>query len=65
MSEVAKGDVVVLKSGGPKMVAVTLKDVPGMAGYPPSTNVFCHWFDGSKPMEKWFDVETVALVKTE
>ena len=65
MSEVSKGDVVVLKSGGPKMVAVSLKNVPAMAGYPAATQVFCHWFDGAKPMEKLFDAATLVRVKVD
>lgn len=60
MSEIKKGDVVQLKSGGPKMTVVDLGDYAGM-GLGPANGAKCNWFEGAKPQEKVFDV--VALVK--
>jgi uncharacterized protein YodC (DUF2158 family) len=45
-----KGDVVRLKSGGPKMVISDL-DAYGSA--------YCQWFDGAKDAGKTFAVETL------
>lgn len=61
MSEIVKGDVVVLKSGGPKMVVEDVGDYLMSAGT--ENGAKCSWFDGVKPMEKVFDV--VALAKVE
>jgi uncharacterized protein YodC (DUF2158 family) len=63
MSEIVKGEVVVLKSTGPAMVVANLKHQPAIAGFPESISAFCQWFDGDKPMEKWFDVATLKRVE--
>lgn len=58
MVAIKKGDVVRLKSGGPPMsvdnvVAQAFTETPGW-------NAHCTWFDGPKPMEKWFDVDILS-----
>lgn len=63
MADIAKGDVVVLKSAGPAMTVANVKNQPAIAGFPASVNAFCQWFDGDKPLEKWFDVETLKHVE--
>jgi uncharacterized protein YodC (DUF2158 family) len=63
MSEIVKGDVVVLKSTGPAMTVASIKNQPAIAGFPASVAAFCQWFDGDKPQEKWFDVVTLKHVE--
>jgi len=63
MSHVKKGDAVRLKSGGPAMSvdnigAHQFTDVPGW-------NAHCAWFDGNKPMQQWFDVDILVVLKDE
>lgn len=53
MSELAKGDEVQLKSGGPKMVISELGDFSPMG---PVEGARCVWFDKTKKMEDVFDV---------
>jgi uncharacterized protein YodC (DUF2158 family) len=51
---IRKGDVVVLKSGGPKMTVQNLgESKPGLTG--PITWVHCMWFDGNTICEYNFD----------
>lgn len=61
------GDIVQLKSGGPKMVvakSTTEKtlEIPEIE-LDPRGSVRCQWFSGSKLQEGWFDPE--SLVKVE
>jgi len=51
-----KGDVVVLKSGGPLMTIHNLGDYP-MAGV--TNGALCIWFDGAKRQEAVFDVDAL------
>lgn len=44
--QIQAGDVVVLRSGGPKM---TVKWVSG-------SECYCEWFDGSKPLGNNFEI---------
>jgi len=60
MSEIKKGDVVQLKSGGPIMTVENIGDYSGGAG--PENGAYCQWFDGKKPMSKLFDVEVLKKV---
>ncbi|WP_449412581.1 YodC family protein [Pandoraea soli] len=55
MSELAKGDVVHLKSGGP---AMTIDDI-GQYGYDDSTRAKCVWFDGKTRKEELFALHTL------
>ncbi|GLZ88092.1 hypothetical protein Pres01_41430 [Metapseudomonas resinovorans] len=59
MSEIAKGDVVQLKSGGPKMTVQDLGDYGFSGG--PKNGAYCVWFEKNKAEEKVFDV--AVLVK--
>ncbi len=62
MSAFKKGDVVQLKSGGPKMTVVNLGDYSGM-GMGPENGVACTWFDEKhKQISAVFDAETVDQV---
>ncbi|MBH9725128.1 DUF2158 domain-containing protein [Burkholderia contaminans] len=54
MSEFQKGDVVQLKSGGPKMVISDLGDYSGF-GTGPKDGVATIWFDGSSKKQDVFD----------
>ena len=53
MSEIVKGDVVTLKSGGPKMTVQHTGSY--IMGGGPDDGAACVWFEGSKPFEKVFD----------
>jgi uncharacterized protein YodC (DUF2158 family) len=50
------GDVVELKSGGPKMTVATVNDPPG--------KVWCQWFDGKKKDSGTFAMETLKPVSS-
>ena len=54
MTELKAGDVVQLKSGGPKMT---------ITGFKPTGSAICVWFDGSKKEVGMFAPS--ALIKTE
>jgi uncharacterized protein YodC (DUF2158 family) len=60
MSDIAKGDVVTLKSGGPKMSVEDTGDYLMSAGT--ENGAKCSWFDGGKPMEKVFDIAVLTKV---
>ncbi|SDU02041.1 YodC family protein [Pseudomonas moraviensis] len=60
MAEFKKGDVVVLRSGGPKMTVVELGDYSGY-GTGPKDGVKCQWFDKTKRFEDVFDAETLKI----
>lgn len=47
------GDIVELKSGGPKMTVSALGTIDGVL------HVTCHWFEGATPHEGRFPVEAV------
>ena len=54
MPEFKEGDVVQLKSGGPKMTIIALDTSSGEAT--------CSWREGGKPHEDIFDVVALALI---
>ncbi len=51
-----KGDIVVLKSGGPKM---TVNDYAWQGNYQSNDTLICHWFDGNELKQSTFDQEAV------
>ncbi|MCH8837661.1 MAG: DUF2158 domain-containing protein [Candidatus Marinimicrobia bacterium] len=53
----ATGDIVQLKSGGPKMTVETINEGYG------DEKIKCKWFSGSKLQQGWFLPE--SLVKVE
>lgn len=53
MTDFKKGDVVQLKSGGPKMTIQNLGDY-GPLG--PEEGAACVWFEGTKPKEGIYDI---------
>lgn len=59
MSELKKGDVVVLKSGGPKM---TIEGI-GNYGMTEKYGALCIWFDKTKKYEEVFDLDTLEPYK--
>jgi len=59
MSEIQKGDVVQLKSGGPRMTVQDIGDY-GFSG-DPINGALCVWFEKNKAEEKVFDI--TVLVK--
>lgn len=54
---IAKGEVVVLKSGSPTMTVSELDDYSPMG---PEKGAKCVWFDGSNSKEQIFDVEVLV-----
>jgi len=54
-SDIKQGDVVQLKSGGPRMTVQRLGDYT-MVGGPGAE---CVWFDGSKEQRKVFGIATL------
>lgn len=61
MSEIVKGAVVQLKSGGPKMTVENVGNYAGEWGTGPENGAHCIWFDKSEPKEKVFDVAVLTL----
>jgi uncharacterized protein YodC (DUF2158 family) len=59
-NELKMGDVVMLKSGGPKMTIANISE-PRPGPVPPAKWVRCIWFDGSNIYEYSFD--STGLVK--
>ena len=59
MSEIKKGDRVVLKSGGPLMTVQDIGDYLMSSGI--EDGALCVWFDGNKPQEKVFDRATLEI----
>lgn len=53
------GDVVALKSGGPKMT-VTQVGIANLTGEP---TVWCVWFDGVKKLEDTFPPESLKVAE--
>ncbi|MHC8321146.1 YodC family protein [Pseudomonas sp. GB2N2] len=58
MSDFKKGDVVQLKSGGPKM---TIQDLGDYGPTGPEEGAHCVWFEKEKRQESVFDVATLKL----
>lgn len=57
MTDIAKGDVVQLKSGGPKMTVTQVgKDALGVM------SVSCAWFDKTEAKRATFPIESVQKV---
>lgn len=58
MSEIKKGDVVVLKSGGPKMTVSELGswDMKGI-----EEGAKCSWFEGSTRHQDIFDIAELKM----
>ncbi|WP_370868669.1 YodC family protein [Undibacterium sp.] len=55
------GDVVRLKSGGPKMTMSAFEEIPDSKGM--ATYVRCVWFKGSDKASDLFRPETIELSK--
>ena len=67
MADFKIGDVVWLKSGGPKMtVSMVISDDPKHYVYKAGNgyengDVACEWFDGNEKKTAWFKKATVAM----
>jgi uncharacterized protein YodC (DUF2158 family) len=59
MSEFKKGDVVELKSGGPKM---TIGAVGNFSPDGPIHGAVCVWFEGKNKHEEVFDIDALRIV---
>ena len=62
MSDITKGDVVQLKSGGPAMTVESVGNYSGM-GTGPENGAKCVWFDKDKPSSKVFDVAILEKIE--
>jgi uncharacterized protein YodC (DUF2158 family) len=60
--EFAVGDVVQLKSGGPKMTIAEIGDF-GMGYGDSETKARCLWFEGTKQREALFVPQTLSKVE--
>ncbi|KWH25995.1 hypothetical protein WL99_22320 [Burkholderia cepacia] len=60
MSELAKGDVVMLKSGGPEM---TISELGLYRMTDGGVAVRCHWFINGEPKEALFDIAVLKTVE--
>jgi uncharacterized protein YodC (DUF2158 family) len=60
MSDIAKGSIVSLKSGGP---AMTVQEVGSYTGYGIPNGAKCVWFENDKKKEDLFDVETLQVIE--
>ena len=58
MTNIKKGDRVVLKSGGPIMTVQQIGDFPNVGI---AEGAMCIWFDDKRPIEKIFDVATLEV----
>ena len=58
MANFKKGDVVVMRSGGPKMTVADIGDYSG-SGTGPKDGVKCQWFDKAKRFDEVFDAEVL------
>lgn len=55
--EIQTGDVVQLKSGGPKM---TVEDIGDYSPIGPQNGAKCVWFDGKKRLEDVFAITSLT-----
>ena len=60
MSDIKKGDVVKLKSGGPVM---TVQDIDDYSMKGTKEDALCLWFDGNDRKEKVFDLCTLIKIE--
>lgn len=63
MAEFKKGDVVQLRSGGPRMTVVDLGDYSS-SGLGPADGVKCQWFEKTKIHEQVFDAAALKPEST-
>lgn len=61
MDDLNVGDVVILKSGGPRMIIEVIGDYTMTKGI--NNGAYCKWFDGSKVIEEVFDVRSLKKVE--
>ena len=57
MSDIQVGDVVRLKSGGPKM---TIHELGNYGPVSSENGAKCVWFEGTRPVQQVFDVAVLA-----
>lgn len=60
MADFKKGDIVIMRSGGPKMTVADLGDYSSY-GTGPENGVKCQWFDKTKRLEDVFDAEVLKI----
>ena len=62
MAAFKKGNVVMLKSGGPAMTVTDIGDYSAGMGAGPEDGVKCVWFDDKKnPVERVFDAAVLEI----
>ncbi len=61
MADFKQGDVVQLKSGGPKM---TIKGIGKYGIVPKEENALCEWFDGNRRVEDVFELAVLMKADT-
>lgn len=59
MSEIKVGDIVQLKSGGPKMTVSTVSTTMGGT----VLHAWCNWFEGAKKIDGHFPLTSLKVVE--
>ncbi|SUD78546.1 YodC family protein [Pseudomonas putida] len=63
MNNLFRGDVVTIKSGGPRMTITNIRQQRSISGFPGTACALCQWFENDALMEKWFDVIVLESAK--
>ncbi|WP_423246459.1 DUF2158 domain-containing protein [Pseudomonas plecoglossicida] len=52
-----------MKSGGPLMTIINIRQLRSISGFPTTTFALCQWFENGTLMEKWFDSVVLETAK--
>ncbi|MFJ7789339.1 DUF2158 domain-containing protein [Pseudomonas sp. NPDC096925] len=63
MKNLFRDDVVTMKSGGPLMTIINIRQLRSISGFPTTTFALCQWFENGTLMEKWFDSVVLETAK--
>ncbi|WP_010225198.1 YodC family protein [Pseudomonas donghuensis] len=63
MKNLFRGDVVTIKSGGPRMTITNIRQQRAISGFPATAFALCQWFENDALIEKWFDTIVLETAK--
>jgi uncharacterized protein YodC (DUF2158 family) len=63
MNNLFRGDVVTIKSGGPRMTITNIRQQRSISCFPATAFALCQWFENDAFMEKWFDTIVLQAAK--